>query len=365
MTIDNRNENKQIHNVVVNTQLHDYKVIIGQGILDNIVSEIKSNSPNANKILIVTDTNVASLYLDRVKQILNSGNSSANYEVSSVEIIQGEDSKSIAMYGEILEKAAEFKLTRSDIIVTLGGGVVGDLAGFTAGTYLRGIDYYQVPTTLLACVDSSVGGKTGINLSQGKNLAGLFWQPRAVICDTEMLKTLEYNILLDGISEMIKYGMICDENLFLNIQPNEVNKHIKRCVEIKASIVAEDEKDNGIRQLLNFGHTIGHAIEKLSDYAVSHGKAVAMGMVMITEASVANKICDKSVLVKLIEKLKTFDFQIDVSYSIEEISQIIMSDKKRSGDIINLIVPKSIGNCVIHPVKVAELKRFLEGGTSL
>jgi 3-dehydroquinate synthase len=225
---------------------------------------------------------------------------------------------------------------------------------------------------MLAMVDSSVGGKTGLNLSGGKNLVGVFTQPQGVLCDIGSRKTLTWDTLTDGISEMIKYGMICDNSLFTQIDKmlfevdtiddlsklNQLKDVITRCIEIKANIVGKDETDKGIRQLLNFGHTFAHPIEKLSNYSISHGHAVAIGMIMVSKMSARAGLCSKEVTELLTDKLRTFDLPTETSFDMKDLFEIALSDKKISGNKINLIIPREIGNCVIHEMTIPELKEF-------
>ena len=267
-----------------------YDVIVGSAIIPQIgtyLSELKTDC----KAAIISDSNVWPLYGSCVSESLdNAGISPVHYVFPA-----GEASKNANTYLKILNFLAENQITRSDLIVALGGGVVGDITGFTAATYLRGISYVQIPTSLLAMVDSSVGGKTAIDLPAGKNLVGAFKQPRLVLCDIDTLHTLPERLFLDGCAEVIKYAMLYDEPLFnaLQISGPDFDREtvIARCIGLKRDVVQEDEFDNGSRQRLNFGHTIGHAIEARSDFQISHGQAVAAGMAIITKAAAANQMC--------------------------------------------------------------------------
>ncbi len=350
-----------VEKVCVSAASGCYDVLIGNGITENITDMIRISS-DGEKVLVITDTNTSRLFFGPLSyELVKNG-----YEVFEYVMTPGEGSKSLSVYGQILEYAAEKQLTRSDLVISLGGGVVGDVSGFAAGTYLRGIDYYQIPTTLLAAVDSSVGGKTGINLRSGKNLAGIFNQPKGVLCDTNNIKSLSHDVLGDGISEMIKYGMICDKELFERIIKEkfteDLNDNIKRCVEIKARIVSRDELDKGERQLLNFGHTAGHGVEKLSGYEISHGHAVAMGMSLITRAAVSKGVCDMAVADALISKLKSFDLPTESPFSSDEIWNTALSDKKRAGSNITIVVPEDIGACRLYTLTIDDFRDFLKGG---
>lgn len=337
-----------------------YEIIIGKDLLDNAgsITTQKLNTENCSAA-IITDDNVDKLYSQRLENsLINAG-----LKVIKYTIPHGEQSKNAVNYINILNFLAENHLTRSDFVFALGGGVVGDLAGFSAATYLRGIHLIQIPTTLLAMVDSSVGGKTGIDLESGKNLAGAFYQPDLVICDYNLLDTLPAHIFSDGFAEVIKYGMICDKDLFdiiLNAQVKPLLENIiSRCVEIKRDIVTEDEFDTGRRQLLNFGHTFGHAIEKCSNYSISHGKAVAIGMEMITRACVRKGICDIESLHDLSEMLFRYNLPDNTEFKETALYNAILSDKKRSGENITLIIPKTIGECEPLKITIEGVREFI------
>ena len=261
-----------------------YEVSIGGGLLHTCGQHLAQVLAPCH-VAVITDSTVAPLYLDTVCGSLRS----AGFAVSSYVFPAGEQHKHIGTFAAILEFLAEQRLTRTDCIAALGGGVVGDMAGFAAATFLRGIRYVQLPTTVLSAVDSSVGGKTAIDLKAGKNLAGAFLQPAAVLCDTDCLASLPAEVFADGAAEAIKTGILCDESLFtlfedgtLTADPAEI---IARCVAYKAGVVERDEKEQNERRLLNLGHTIGHAIEKCSNYAIPHGHAVAAGLAIMAKAA--------------------------------------------------------------------------------
>ena len=251
-------------------------------------------------------------------------------------------------------------MTRSDHLVALGGGVVGDLTGFAAATYLRGIAYIQVPTTLLAMVDSSVGGKTAIDLPSGKNLAGAFCQPKLVLCDTDTLATLPEDIFRDGCAEVIKYGILYDPDLFAHLTEKGLafdrKAVITRCVELKRDVVTQDEFDTGLRMKLNLGHTVGHGIEAISNFSLSHGKAVAIGMAIVSRAS---RCPDGQ---KILACLERFGLPTTTDYAPADIYRCALSDKKRSVATVSLILPRAIGSCAIVPTPIADLKSFIEAG---
>lgn len=332
-----------------------YTVTIGSGVLDTAGKVIRTLT-KAEKLCIVTDMNVWPLYGKQLEETLKH----AGFQVCPFVLRPGEERKNCYTYLGILECLATNGLTRSDCIIALGGGVVGDLAGFAAATYLRGIPYIQVPTTLLAMVDSSVGGKTGIDLQAGKNLAGAFYQPAAVICDTDTLDTLPEDVFRDGCAEVIKYAVLFDPELFAILEKHGLNFDreavISRCIQWKRDVVAQDEFDRGQRMKLNLGHTIGHAIEKCSDYTISHGKAVAIGMAMVCRSA---KCPNTPRITALLEK---FGLPTATDLPAKLLWEAALSDKKRSGGTINLIVPRTIGDCAIVPTLTENLKTFIEEG---
>lgn len=338
-----------------------YDVHIGSGLLQNLAHYTQSLNKNA-KIVIISDSNVWPIYGETTANILRN----AGHFVCHMVFPAGESSKSGYTYLNILNFLADCRLTRSDLLIALGGGVVGDITGFAAATYLRGIAFIQIPTTLLAMVDSSVGGKTAIDLPAGKNLAGAFYQPSLVLCDTDTLDTLPEDVFCDGCAEVIKYGVLYDASLFQHLLDTgfSFNREqvITRCVELKAAVVAKDEFDTGERQKLNLGHTIGHGIEAQSEFCISHGQAVAMGMALVTKAAVANGICKQETYAQLIAALQKFKLPCLTKYSAEQLYECALSDKKRSGGTVNLIVPEVIGTCHILPKPVSKLKSFIEAG---
>lgn len=336
-----------------------YNVHIGKGLMEKSGEFLKA-FPKVKKIALITDDIVDDLYSKIVEKSLTN----ENFEVIKYVIKNGEASKNGENFINILNFLAENELTRTDCIFALGGGVVGDLAGFCAATYLRGIGFIQCPTTLLAMVDSSVGGKTAIDLKAGKNLAGAFYQPDVVICDCDAVKTLPEEIFSDGCAEIIKYGAIFDEKLLSHLKEKgksfDLQKVVKRCVELKCETVTKDEFDLGLRQLLNFGHTIGHSIEALSNYKIPHGKAVATGMAIISKACVKSGLCEKNVSDELTEIIKKFDLPTESSYPVDDMIKIIKNDKKRKGDSITLVVPECLGKCVLKTIPVAQIKNLLD-----
>ena len=338
-----------------------YDVIIGQNLMaqaGTYISQITSPCTAA----IISDSNVWPHY----GRILESSLRQSGFNTCSYIFPAGEESKTARTYLSILDFLSENQITRADVLVALGGGVVGDITGFSAATYLRGIPYVQIPTSLLAMVDSSVGGKTAIDLPSGKNLAGAFYQPRLVLCDIDALNTLPEDVLRDGCAEVIKYGILYDEALFEHLVQNGLSfareDVISRCVALKRDVVALDEFDTGARQHLNLGHTIGHGIEAGSNFAVSHGKAVAMGMAIAAKAAAAHRICTKETERKIVQVLEAFALPTETALNAKELYTYALSDKKRFGNSINLIVPERIGNCLIYPVSINDLEEFLASG---
>ena len=340
----------------------EYDVLIENGLFAGL-SSLAKGVLKGRKVCIVSDTNVAPLYLDSaVKMLKDSG-----FCAESFVFPAGEGSKNGETYLSLLNFLAETRLTRADALIALGGGVVGDLTGFAAATFLRGIDLIQIPTTLLSCVDSSVGGKTAIDLPAGKNLAGAFYQPSLVLCDPELLKTLPDAVFSDGCAEVIKYGLIGSETLMEKLSAVHAKENLEEiifeCVDMKRDIVESDEFDTGRRQLLNLGHTFAHSIEAISDYKISHGSAVAAGMDIITRAAVKKGICPAECLEKLENLLKKYKLPCASPYRAEDLAEKALSDKKRSGDTITIVVPTAVGRSELMPIPVGELLSWAKDGT--
>ncbi len=313
-----------------------------------------------DSIAVITDSKVGPLYMDKVCETVRE----AGFQVYSMEIPEGEESKNGETYLRILEFLADSSLTRTDGVIALGGGVVGDIAGFAAATFLRGVKVIQIPTTLLAAVDSSVGGKTAINLKAGKNLAGAFHQPALVIQDPEFLKSLPDDTFTDGMAEVIKYGVLTDSELFWRLKDVKAVREdpepiVERCVAIKKKFVEEDELDTGVRQMLNLGHTIGHAVEKLSGFSVSHGRAVAKGLDMMAEIALRQGWCDGKTRGEIREMLLLWGFDLETEFSKDEIYSAISGDKKRKGSFIDIVVPVEIGRCVLKRLSMDQLREIL------
>lgn len=333
----------------------EYDVCIGTKLLHQL-GQLAAEVCTPHKAAIISDSHVWPLYGPLARASLEQ----AGFSVVNYVFPAGESSKNGSTYLSVLNFLAENHLTRTDCIIALGGGVVGDLAGFAAATYLRGIDYIQVPTTLLAAVDSSVGGKTAIDLPAGKNLAGCFYQPKLVVCDIDTLNTLPAPIFRDGCAEVIKYGVLFDPALFVHLEHAgcafDHKTVITRCVEIKNAVVSEDEFDTGRRMLLNLGHTVGHGIEAGSNFTISHGQAVAIGMAIVARS------CGCVDSDRIISCLQRFGLPTDTSLSAQVLAEAALSDKKRSANTVKLILPEQIGKCVITPVAVEQLLSFIEAG---
>ncbi len=338
----------------------NYDIVIGKGVLDSLGEECATRISPC-RVCIVTDDTVDALYGQRAQASL----AKVGFDVIKFVIKHGEAQKNTASLIALVEFLAENRFTRTDMLAALGGGVVGDLCGFAAAVYLRGIRFIQIPTTLLAAVDSSVGGKTAVDLAAGKNLMGAFHQPSFVLCDYSTLDTLDDAIFSDGCAEVIKYGVINDRAFFELIESGirqNIEEVICRCVLNKAKIVENDEFDNGIRQLLNLGHTVGHAIEACSAFAVSHGRAVATGMAIATRISVALGLCSEDDYTRLASVLSENNLPTQTSFSAEELSMACSTDKKRRGDSISFVLPYGIGDSRLYRVDADKLTDFIQKG---
>lgn len=347
-----------MNNIRVHTE-SPYEILVGSGLLRSCGQEIaKVHAPC--RAAIITDDTVDSLYGAQTEASLRA----AGYQVCKFVFAHGERSKCLQTALDAYEMLTANGISRSDLIVALGGGVVGDLAGFVAATYLRGVDFVQIPTTFLAAIDSSVGGKTAVDIPSGKNLVGAFWQPKQVICDTDTLSTLSEEIFSEGTAEAIKYGAILDESLYRLLASGGLSSHLEevicRCVDLKRMLVEEDERDRGSRQLLNFGHTLGHCVETLSGYTVPHGRAVAIGMAMITRVSESLGLTPAGTTQDLLSVLDTY--RLPSQYegaTVQQFFQVALGDKKRHGDSLTVVLLERIGKAVLHPIPLSELESFL------
>lgn len=335
-----------------------YDILVEENLLGRTGSEVRGRFKKANQIMLVSDDVVNSLYGDIVAASLEN----EGFTVHRYVFPHGETSKTFEVLIPLVEKMAELALTRSDLIVALGGGVTGDMAGFAASIYLRGIDFVQIPTTLLSAVDSSIGGKTAVDLAAGKNLAGAFHQPSLVLCDYSAIKTLPDGEFSAGMAEVIKHGVLADKKLFDFIAEQDAREHLGEVIPmnlvIKRRHVMEDEFDTGMRQLLNLGHTLAHAVEKLSNYEINHGNAVAIGLAAICKASYAYGLAEEDITERVVSVLKKYNLMTECPFTAAESVGIILNDKKRSGQTINLAIPKKIGECYLYKMDVDKLEEF-------
>lgn len=336
-----------------------YDVIIKKGALD-LVGALTKDIVAQGKVCIISDSNVAPIYMQRVMEsFLKEGIETISYVFPA-----GEKSKNAETFIDILNFLAQSGISRKDTLVALGGGVTGDMTGFCAATYMRGIKFIQLPTSLLAAVDSSVGGKTGIDLSCGKNLAGAFYQPSMVIFDSATLSTLPEEYMKDGMAEIIKYAMIKGEGIdkLIAAESADIEEIVERCVKIKRDVVNADEFESGIRQILNFGHTAGHAIESQSSYTISHGRCVAMGMYIVTNAWEKRLLSKKGTCDALSKMLDKYGLRKDSPYTPEELLEKARKDKKADSFGVNLVVPKEVGKCEIVKITMDEFLSVLKEG---
>lgn len=337
-----------------------YRAEIGAGALRLLGDRCRTLCPKAGKAVVVSDDNVFPLHGETALRALRN----AGLEAVCFILPHGEASKNAENLLALLQFCTGQGLTRSDVLVALGGGMIGDLTGFAAAVYMRGIAYIQCPTTLLAAVDSSVGGKTAVDLPAGKNLMGAFWQPAAVLCDTDALATLPDSVFTDGCAEVIKTALLFDPELFQLLEQHgksfDPEPVIARCVAHKRDVVAEDEFDTGRRALLNLGHTLGHAVEQCSHYSLSHGQAVAIGMAVVCRAAAKDDICPPALPERVCALLTQFGLPVHTDIPLlTELVPVMLSDKKRSGSTVTVIVPESIGQCALHPMSPAELAHFM------
>lgn len=356
--------------IELNLEKNSYSIYLQKGLLQKI-STLLPEKYNKAKLAIITDSNVAPLYLDCLtRQFGNEAD-----RILKIVISAGEASKNLIVAGEIYEQLAQAKFSRSDLIIALGGGVVGDLAGFIAATYMRGIKFIQIPTSLLAQVDSSIGGKVAVDIPSGKNLVGAFYQPLAVYIDPEVLLTLEDRFYFDGLAEVIKYACIKDQMLFKQLQAcvgreniqKEVSEIILKCLTIKKHYVELDEFDTGERMFLNFGHTLGHAIEKNFNFSkYTHGEAVAIGMLQITQASEALGLT-RTGTTEILRKLLV-QYQLPLNYQQAEFTKdefkakllaAIAVDKKNLQQQLNLVLLEEIGKSFLYKIDNVAVEKFL------
>ena len=341
-----------------------YDILIQRGLLDQAGARIRAILPRASRLFVVTDTNVLPLYHARVRDALRE----AGFQTQACAVPAGEASKSAGQLSDLWERMMAFGLTRTDAVVALGGGVVGDLAGFAAATVLRGVDFIQIPTTLLAQVDSSVGGKVAIDLQAGKNLAGAFWQPRLVLMDPDTLDTLDDRTFADGMAEVLKYGCIFDRAFFdfLAGRPSrgalmaDIESILYTCCDLKRSVVIRDERDTGERMLLNFGHTLGHAYELAGHYETwTHGQAVAAGMVLAARLGAELGVTPAEVPGQVEAAVAALGLPTRIDCTHADYAAAIGLDKKGAGEDITLILLEALGRAIPHKMPKAELLKLL------
>lgn len=349
----------------VNLPGRAYDILIERGLLSRAGELCRAALPRAGRLFVVTDSTVGPLYLNRLIPSLEN----AGFETAVCEIPAGEASKCVEQLSRLWECMMDFGLTRTDAVAALGGGVVGDLAGFAAATVLRGVDFVQIPTTLLSQVDSSVGGKVAIDLQHGKNLAGAFWQPRLVLMDPAVLGTLDDKAFADGMAEVIKYGCIRDAAFlsWLEQRPSrqeimaEIEHVLYTCCDIKRAVVVEDERDTGARMVLNFGHTLGHAYELAGHYQTwTHGQAVAAGMVKAAELGVTLGVTPAGLPERIGVLLGCFGLPVSIPCTHADYAAAIGLDKKGVGDSISVILLEEAGRAVVHPMPKAKLLEELK-----
>ncbi len=336
-----------------------YDVCIGHGLLQSAGATLRALKKHA-RFMVVTDSNVAPLYLESLLCSLGEGADAFVFPA-------GEQSKTLATFGELLERMAAAAFTRADVVVALGGGVAGDMAGFAAACYLRGVEYVQLPTTFLAAIDSSVGGKTGVDLRAGKNLAGAFLQPSLVLIDPDAFATLPAPVFNEGTAEAVKYGVLYDPALFAKLAAGRFQADIEsvvcRCVEFKAAVVRKDELDKGERRMLNLGHTFGHAVEACSGFSLYHGEGVGIGMLMAALVSERLGVASPGVAAAIREALLNNHLPTSCVYDARALCAAALVDKKRMGDTLTLILIERIGKCVPYPIPVSDLFSIMEMAT--
>lgn len=354
--------------VHVSTPSRAYDVHVGAGILSD-VGAIARSSAGGSRCCVVSDSNVAPLYAPAVEASL----ASAGYEVTETIVFPaGERNKRLATLETLLEGLAERELTRGDVVVALGGGVTGDMAGLAAALYQRGCPVVQAPTSLLSMVDSSVGGKTAVDLAAGKNLAGAFWQPSAVVADVRCLSTIDHALLTDSCGEVVKHAVLADPALLDELTTSPLNapgadeshlvEVVARNVSIKRDVVSADETERGVRQTLNLGHTVGHAIEAASDFALGHGSCVAAGLCIVARAAERGGWCAPGTRRAIERCVRAHGLPTGTALATDEIMRYLVHDKKRHGASVNLVVPVEVGRVEVRPVGLDDLRALVELG---
>ena len=318
---------------------------------DSVAERVRALCGTDRRFAIVTDSTVNALYGSKLEEALP----------GSFRLVfpPGESTKTFACLEEGLTLLSLEGFTKRDVILAFGGGVIGDLAGFLAATCRRGVDLIQIPTTLLACADASVGGKTAVDLKTGRNLAGVFWQPKGVLIQPAFLASLPEHRRKDGLAEILKCGILAGPDLFGKVRTADLPELIEEAVRVKAALVAEDERDAGKRQLLNLGHTLGHALEAATRYEVPHGHAVAFGLARTTLAAKELGWCDPKTAEEIIGAVRELGFPLTYDVSEEDLFRFALQDKKRSGGTMTLVIPEAVGRCALKPVSLDGFRRFV------
>ncbi|MCI5222427.1 MAG: 3-dehydroquinate synthase [Candidatus Electrothrix sp. AR4] len=340
--------------VTVGLNERSYPIRISSGLLADIGSDLRKKNIGT-KYAVISDDTVAELYGEQFMQSL----ADSDIQSELITFPHGEENKNMQTVTDLASELAKRGFDRADALIALGGGVTGDIAGFLASIYMRGIPFVQVPTTLLSQVDSSVGGKTGVDIPEGKNLVGIFYQPKAVYIDPDVLQTLPIDELRGGLAEVIKYGVIHDADFFTFLKKNRdavfslkqgvITRLIARCCEIKAWVVEQDEREGGLRRILNFGHTIGHAVEAASDFQISHGKAVAVGMCAAAQLAAKTGCLAEEDVLAVHDLIKLYDLPVSIPTELdrEAIKKYLLNDKKTVGGRVFYILPEAVGKVVI------------------
>ena len=340
--------------LTMNLGERSYDIILKNGALENLYQFARLD----RRVAVVTDSGVPAQYAQMVADQCK--------DATIITVPQGEASKSFKILETVLRQMLDFGMGRGDLVVAVGGGVVGDLAGFAASIYMRGIDFINCPTTTLSMIDSSIGGKTAVDLEHGKNQAGCFYQPSLVLCDPSLLNTLPEREYRAGCAEIIKYAMLYSEDFLRELEKTPVREQFERvisvCVGMKRDVVRGDEFDRGQRALLNLGHTVGHAVEACSGFTLLHGEGVAIGMAIITRAAVEKGLCTLETLPRLLAVLERYGLPTETDYSLTDILAAAAADKKRTDDVTKFIVPERVGHCRVEPVPADEVAGWLKAG---
>ena len=346
-------------NTVLIQTAQPYAVHIGAGLIAHS-GDLIADVTSARRCALVADTNTAPLYAQSVIYALER----AGFAVHLYILPAGEEHKTLPVCAQLLSFFARVGLTRTDFAIALGGGVVGDMTGFACAVYQRGIDFVQMPTTLLAACDASVGGKTAVDLPEGKNLAGAFHQPRLVICDTDTFSTLPDAVFSEGMAEVIKHALIADKDLMLTLQTQDIRPRIgelvRRNIEIKASFVCGDEREHGQRKILNFGHTLGHAVERCSNYSIAHGNAVAIGMALICRTAERQGYSPEGTTETAQALLRRFSLPCECPFTAAQLFDAAVADKKRTGNSIDIVILEKIGQAKTLRLTLDQLREFTE-----